>query len=208
MKRIYFLFVSTSLFICSLQLFGQEPPDNRNVWAGGQKGYVITGDLSVLKGQKTFSVIVDPHVKKMGVKEMPDSIYLPIRVKELNDEKAGQGDKWLAEWNEAKKNFTAAFIEGFNSKLKSKGVVVGLNDSFAEYTFIIYTRNLMRFMSNMYIIIDMNVVKTKDPGTIVAKIRFPVNNSVLKSKQFKGENERAYFGAGYLFSKYCVKNVF
>lgn len=208
MKSMTLIITFIILFFQSLQLISQDEPDKRNVWTGGQKGYVITGDLNVIKGQKTFCVIVDPYVKKMGAKEEPDSIYIPKRVKEFNDKKAGKGDQWLNEWNESKKNFKAAFIEGFNSKLTTKGVNVGLNDTFAEYTFIIYTKTLMEFMGSIYIILDMDVVKTKDPKTIVAKIRFPLNNSKLKSKQFKGDNERAYFAAGVLFAKYCSKNIF
>ncbi|MCX6334668.1 MAG: hypothetical protein NT092_10245 [Bacteroidia bacterium] len=208
MKSLNIYIACIILFLFSLQLFSQEEPDKRNVWSGGQKGYVITGDLSVVKDQKTFNIIVDPHIKKMGAKEEPDSVYIPKRVKEFNAEIAGKGDQWLEKWNESQKNFKAAFIEGFNSKLKSKGINVGLNDTMAEYTFIIYTKNHMEFMGGVYIIVDMDVVKTSDPNTKVASIRCPLNNSNLKSKQFKGQSERAYFGAGVLFSKYCIKNIF
>lgn len=208
MKSLNFIIACIILFFCSLQLFGQEGPDTRNVWSGGQKGYVITGDLSVLKGQNTFSVIVDPHIRRMGAREEPDSIYISKRVREFNTEKSGKGDEWLDEWNKSKKNFKAAFIEGFNSKLKNKGVNVGLDDIMAEYTFIIYTKTHMEFMGGVFIILDIDVVKTRDPNTKVASIRCPLNNSNAKSKQFKGDNERAYYGAGMLFSKYCSKNVF
>jgi hypothetical protein len=195
------------LVFLSSQLLSQEVPDKRNVWSGGQKGYVITGDLSVVKGQKTFFVVMDPHIKKMGAKEEPDSIYISKRVKEFNDAKPGKGDQWLKEWNDSKKNFKAAFIEGFNSKLVNKGINVGLNDTSAEYTFIVSTKTLMEFMGTMFIILDMDVVKTQD-HTKVASIRFPVNNNKYKSKLSKGANERAYFTAGVLFGKYCSKNVF
>jgi hypothetical protein len=209
MRNFKFWIISGMLVVFSIHLFGQEePPDKRNVWTGGQKGYVVSGDLSVLKNQKTFNIILDSHIKKMGAKEEPDSIYIPKRVKDLNDKKAGKGDQWLAEWNESKKNFKPAFIEGFNKSVLKKGVIVGLRDTLAEYTFIIYSKTLMEFMGDMYLIVDMDVVKTSNPGDKIASIRFPLNNSGLKSKQFKGANERAYYGAGVLFGKYCYKEVF
>ena len=208
MKSSKICFVTFLFVVLALQLSAQEEPDKRNVWTGGQKGYVVSGDLTVLEGQKTFNIIMDPHIKKMGAKEEPDTVYIKKKVQELNDKKAGNGDKWLEEWNAAKKNFKAAFIEGFNAKVASKGVNVGLQDTLAEYTFIVYTRNLMEFWGAIYIILDMDVVKTNDPHAKIASIKFPVNNSNLKSKQFKGMNERAYYGAGNLFGKYCSKNVF
>jgi len=208
MKTMNFFITCIILFFYTLKLFSQEEPDNRNVWSGGQKGHVITGDIYAIKGQKTFSIIVDPHIEKMGAKEEPDSIYIPKRVKEFNIEKAGKGDQWLAAWNESQKNFKAAFIEGLNSKLEGKGINVGQDDTTAEYTFIIYTKTLMEFMGHVFIILDIDVVKTNDQDTKIARIRCPLNNSKIKSRQFKGENECAYHGAGVLLSRYCNKNIF
>jgi len=208
MKSTKYLIACIVLFFLSFQLFSQEEPDKRNVWTGGQKGYVITGDLSVLQGQQTFSLILDPRIKKMGAKEEPDSVYIPNRVKEFNKKKAGKGDQWLVEWNESQKNFGPAFIEGFNSKLEKKGIYIGQDNASSECTFIIYSKTHMEFMGAVYLILDMDVVKTNDPDTKIASIRFPLNNSGFKSKQFKRDTERAYYGAGVLFGKYCDKNVF
>ena len=202
-----FVFFSLVYFL-PFQLISQEAPDKRNVWSGGQNGYVVTGDLSILKNEKTFNVVIVPGIKKMGAKEEPDSIYIPNRVKELNEKKAGKGDKWLEEWEAAQKNFKQAFIDGFNVKAQKKGVNIGSNDAQANYTFILYTRNLMEFWSAMYLILDMDVVKTSDPSTRIISIRFPVNNSSKATKAYKDLNERAYYWAGYLFGKYFAKAAY
>ncbi len=208
MKTLKILTLILLLFTISAHLYSQEQPDKRNIWTGGQKGYVITGDLSVIKGQKTFNVVLDPHIKRMGLAEAPDSIYMPKKVSELNEKNPGSGDKWLQEYVNARVNFKAAFIEGFNSRLKDKGVQVGPNDTAADYSFYISTKALSEFMGDIYIILDINVVKTADTSQIVAAIRCPLNNSKLKSKLYKSKYERAYFGAGVLFGKYCFKNIF
>jgi hypothetical protein len=78
----------------------------------------------------------------------------------------------------------------------------------ADYTFDISTKALSEFMGDMYVILDIDVAKTADPSTKIVSIRCPLNNSKLKSKLYKSKYERAYFGAGVLFGKYCYKNIF
>jgi len=208
MKKMNFSLLVIFLVILSVKSFCQEQPDKRNIWTGGQKGYVITGDLTVIKGQTTFAINIDPHVKRMGLAEAPDSVYIPKKVQELNDGRPGSGDKWLKEWQDAQINFKAAFIEGFNARLVSKGVKVGPDDSMADYTFNISTKALSEFMGDIYVIVDIDVVKTADQSTNVVSIRCPLNNSNMKSKLYKTKYERAYLGAGSLFGKYCYKNIF
>ena len=207
--KTYFLFGIIGLFaFIPYRLISQEQPDKRNVWTGGQKGYVVTGDLTMLKGQKTFNIIINPRIQKMGAAEEPDSVYISKRVKEWNEDKAGKGDNWLYEWKATKKNFKPAFIEGLNKKLSKYGVKVGPHDDWADYTFMIYTKNLMEFMNKIYVILDIDVVQTEDPTVKLASIRCPVNNSILQSEQFTSKYERAYYGAGYLFGRYLSKNVY
>lgn len=208
MKSLFFLTVISLFILISFQLPAQEEPDERNVWTGGQKGYVVTGDLTVLKNEKTFNISITPQIQKMGSAEEPDTVYIAKRVKEWNEEKAGSGDQWLSDWNEAKKNFKPAFIEGLNVRLSKIGVNIGPDDTSTEFTFVIYTKNLMEFWGGIYIILDMDVVNTKDPDIKTASIRFPVNNSSPKSKQFTRNYERAYYAAGLLFGKYLVKNIY
>lgn len=90
MKNLIFIAISLSALV-SMRLTAQEIPDNRNVWTGGQSGYIVTGDLSVLRNVKTFNIIITPGVKKMGASEVPDSVYVATRVQEWNAEKPGKG---------------------------------------------------------------------------------------------------------------------
>lgn len=208
MKSLILLIIVILFTLISFCLPAQEEPDKRNLWTGGQKGYVVTGDLTVIKNEKTFNVIINPRIQKMGVSEEPDTVYVAKRVKEWNDEKAGTGDQWLNEWELAKKNFKPALIEGMNDRLSKIGVNIGPDDTSSAYTFIIYTKYLMEFMNKIFIILDVDIVKTTDPNIKIASIRCPVNNSVLESKQITVTTEHAFYNAGRMFGKYLIKNIY
>jgi hypothetical protein len=195
------------LFVAT-QLKSQDTIDHRNLWTGGQKGHVVFGDLTPLKGQTTFNIIVDPHVEKMGAAEEPDSVYIAKRVAEWNADKKGKGDVWLSSWKNSSANFKPVFIAGMNRQLVKCGVTIGLDDSMAEYTFIVYTRSLMDFMNRTFIILDVKVVLTTDPDVQIAFIRCPVNNSALGDEYCTSEYEKAYYSGGYLLGRFLRKGVF
>ncbi len=209
MKKIYLIALISLLSVVSIQIFGQEvPPDKRSVWASAQKGFlVISGDISAIKGQKTLNISISQQIQKMGTKYMPDSVFIANRVKEFNEEKAGKGDKWLEEWNKELNNFNPAFVEGSNKVTAKSGLKVALNDPSAEYTCLITTKHLMEFWGKIYVILDMDVVKTNDPGTIVATVRFPLVCGTKTSKLYQEKNESAYYTAGLTFGKYFIKTA-
>jgi hypothetical protein len=209
MKKLKFWLVTGLVTVFVFQMWAQEvPPDKRTVWISAQKDFlVISGDISVLKGATALNVSVSPEIQKMGTKYQPDSVFIANRVKEYNDSKPGKGDIWLNDWNREKNNFAPAFVEGFN-KIFAKSVIKAVSkDASAEYTFIIYTKHLMEYWGSVYVILDGDIVKTNDPVTKVASIRFPVLYSAKKGKQYKEKYECAYYTAGLYFGKFYKKKV-
>ena len=210
MKKIYLIALISLLSVVSIQIVAQEvPPDKRSVWfTDVQKGFlVISGDISAIKGQKTLNISISKRIQKMGTKYQPDSVFIANRVKEFNDEKPGKGDKWLEEWNKEKNNFNTVFIEGFNKITAKSGIKVSLNDPSVEYTCLITTKHLMAYFGKIYVILDMDVVKTNDPSIIVATVRFPVVCGPLKPKSHQEKNESAYYTAGLTFGRYYNKQA-
>ena len=189
-------------------LQAQQTPDNRNIRTGAKRNYEVFGDLSPLKNQKTFNVIVIPHVEKMGVAEQPDSVYIATRISEWNTEEPGKGDQWLNTWNNARSNFKPAFIAGMNEGLTKSGIAIGPSDSQAEFTLTIYTRHLMEWWSDVYVIFDVQVIKTSEPENEVALIRCPTNYSARGGDYTESKYEKAYYTAGFLLGKYFEEEIY
>ncbi len=208
MKSLFITVGVPLLILGTFSLHAQQTPDNRNVRDGTGRKYEVFGDLSPLKNQKTFHVNVIPYVEQMGVAEQPDTVYIATRVSEWNAEEPGTGDQWLNTWNDARANFNSAFIAGMNEGLKKSGVGIGPGDSWAEYTLTVYTRHLMEWWSDVYIIIDVRVMKTSEPENEVALIRCPVNYSARGGDYTKSKYEKAYYTTGYLLGTYLAKEVY
>ena len=196
------------LIIGTFNLQAQQTPDNRNIRTGAKRNYEVFGDLSPLKNQKTINVLLTPHIEKMGVAEQPDSVYIATRISEWNADEPGKGDQWLITWNDARANFKSAFIAGMNEGLAKSGVGIGPGDSWAEYTFTVNTRHLMEWWSDVYIIIDVRVMKTSEPEKEIALIRCPVNYGSRGNDYTKSKYEKAYYTTGYLLGIYLTKEVY
>jgi hypothetical protein len=204
-----FIAVGMPLLITGMfNLQAQQTPDNRNIRDGSWRNHEVFGDLSPLKNQKTFNVVVIPRVEKMGVAEQPDSVYIATRINEWNAEEPGKGDQWLITWNNSRANFKSAFIAGMNEGLIKAGVGIGSDDSWAGYTLTVYTRHLMEFWNEVYVILDVQIIKTSERENEIALIRCPVNYSARGGDYTKSKYEKAYYTAGYLLGKYLEKEVY
>ena len=202
MKNLFIAIALPLLMTGTFNLQAQQTPDKRNIRDGSKRNHEVFGDLSPLKSQKTFNVIVMPHVEKMGYAEQPDSVYIATRISEWNAEEPGKGDQWLNTWNKARANFKSAFIAGMNEGLTKSGIHLGPDDSWAEYTLTVYTRHLMEFWNEVYVILDVQVIKTSAPENEVALIRCPVNYSARGGDFTESKYEKAYYTAGYLLGKF------
>ena len=102
MKNLFIAIALSLLITGTFNLQAQQTPDNRNIRDGSKRSHEVFGDLSPLKNQNTFNIIVVPHIEKMGVAEQPDSVYIATRISEWNAEEPGKGDQWLITWNDAR----------------------------------------------------------------------------------------------------------
>jgi hypothetical protein len=208
MKSLFIIVAVLILIIGTNRITAQQTPDNRNIRTGTKRNYEVFGDLSPLKNQRTFNVIVRPKVEKMGVAGQPDSVYIATRVSEWNAEEPGNGDRWLRTWNDARANFKSMFITGMNESLMKSGFDIGPGDSLAEYTLTVNTRHLMEWWSDVYVILDVQVTKTSEPENMIALIRCPVNYGARGGDYTESKYEKAYYTAGFLLGNYLEKEIF
>ncbi len=208
MRSLPILSAVLILMIGTCQVYAQQTPDNRNIRSGTKRNYEVFGDLSPLKNQKILNVIIMPHIEKMGVAEHPDSVYIATRISEWNVEEPGKGDQWFSTWNDARANFQPIFNAGMNEGLIKSGIAIGSNDPGAEYTLIVYTRHLMEWWSDVYVILDVQITKTAKPDNEIALIRCPVNYGARGGDLTKDKYEKAYYTAGFLLGKYLEKEIF
>jgi hypothetical protein len=208
MKIRYLVLHGISFILFNTYILAQETPDHRNVWSGGQSGYVVFGDMAPLLGQQTFYVLVDPYIPQMGAAYQPDSVYVATRVNEWNAEKEGKGDQWLSYWNDAKNNFQPAFVNGMNVKLAKAGIKIGMEDSGAEYTLLLKTKHMMEFMGSIYVVQDIYFLRTENPGDTVAHVRCPVNAGTMGREYCRSNYEMAYYTTGVMFGRYLYKVLY
>ena len=207
MKKLWIVLFLVVLFVAGKSSYAQD--DTRNVWTGGKpKKIVVDGDITVVKNERTINFEISTKGFKIGAKEQRDTLYEATRVKEFNKSKEGSGDKWLNEWNETKRTFKPAFVEGFNSVVSKKGINEVKDDINSMYTFLIRPKQMMEFMGSIYFIVDMDVVLTKDRNTIIATVTFPLLANTKKSKQFKTKFANDYYTAGWYLGKYFKDKVY
>ncbi len=138
------------------------------------KTTLISGDLSVLKGQK--EVKFEFTYEGMMVGGFPDEKYQEKKQKEYNEKEAGKGDTWREGWvGNREKMFHPKFVELFNDRLD--GVAVGGTDKTeAKYTFIIrttstepgYNIGISRVPASVNSTITL--VETANPSNVLAEL--------------------------------------
>lgn len=107
-----------------------------SVTGSAQEVDITKGDLSFLKGET--SINFEFTYEKMAVGDFSkEADYIKKRKDELNAKEPGSGDKWVAEWEEQKKNyFGDKFMLGFTKQNK-----LTYNKD-AKYTLIFNTKAL------------------------------------------------------------------
>jgi len=109
--------------------------------AMGQKIAWETGeDLAFLKGQKELAVEYDYSTIK--VKGEAEADYLKSQKEELNKDKAGDGDEFVAEWTKARATkYQPHFEKEFNKRINDSAILVKPGSN-AQYTLIIVTEDM------------------------------------------------------------------
>ena len=184
-----------------------------------------TGDLSVLKGQKTVNLQFDYSKMEVG-KFANEEDYIKKGIDDRNKKKEGSGDAWAAKWRADKtEHYQPAFIEAFNKKSDDCGIEVKENATDARYTLIIRTIFLEQGVeaivgskpSEIDLVID--VVETTAPDKVIATIDAEKNkgsstrmtvNGVPVSKESYDTGLRiaeAYETAGKSLAKFVCKQL-
>jgi hypothetical protein len=103
-----------------------------------QKIKLVSGDLSFLKGQTKINIEYIYDGMMVGLKSEED--YVNSKVEYYNKDKAGEGDKWLQNWINCRKNkYQPKFEEMLNLYLKKNKVNFSPNNTDAKYTLILKT---------------------------------------------------------------------
>ena len=95
-------------------------------------------DLSYILGTKNVSYEIRWDSATFNGNET-EKAFCEAKVKEKNFAKAGDGDSWLAKWNESKAEvFPKYFLKFFEPRMKKSKLSVKENDPKAPYHMIIY----------------------------------------------------------------------
>ncbi len=135
-----------------------------------------SGNLSVLKGQKTINLQFDYQNMKVGKFDKEED-YIKKGTADRNDKKAGTGDAWAVKWkSDQTDRFPGAFAEAFNNKAEDCGIELKSNATDATYTMVVHTRFMEQGVeayvgtkaSEVDLVID--IVETKAPDKVIASI--------------------------------------
>ena len=108
--------------------------------ANAQKLVTKSGNLDFLKGQKEFNVEFIFDKTTFGKANKPEAEFIKEKVDENNKKEAGQGDKWLEDWNNAKAH---KFPEKFISIMKEEMPAdVSVNTPTAKYICMVKPLNM------------------------------------------------------------------
>jgi hypothetical protein len=175
-----------------------------------QKFIPYSGDINILKNQKTLNVRFNYEKMKVGALSS-EKEYIEKRVNEYEAKKSGKGAEWLSEWNDNKKSWEAGFVETLNKKLKKNGIVSGLNQNQANYTLYIYPLFLeigwyaLMVSQNAELDLEIFVCATNDLEN--QKARILIENAYGDKETDNGRISWAYKHAAEKFGKFLRKNI-
>ena len=107
------------------------------------KAKLVSGDLTVLKGQTSISVEFDYAGMTVGGKDTPEAQWLAEEVAKRNGQKAGSGDAFKATWGSSRAELYAPrFLEQLNKELDKAGAKAALGAATPQYRLIVRTVNV------------------------------------------------------------------
>jgi hypothetical protein len=170
MKKLTILFMMGAFVFASANIFAQCK--------------VESGSLAVLKGQTVINLQYDYSKMAVG-KFKNESDYVADRTADMNKKKPGDGDRWAESWkNDRASRFQPTFEKNLNQELAPFSVTGKENATDAKYTLIVRTvftepgYNVGISRMNAYIKVDVDLVETANPGTVLAKMIMKKENSI------------------------------
>ena len=147
-----------------------------SVVAKAQKVALESGNLKMLKGQKTLMIEYDFKDIDMG-KEGSETDYLAKKKNDLNAKEPGKGDKFVDDWNTAKTSkYPEKFESLFNKEMEGKLSVASSNTS-AKYKLIVKTLTMYPGFNvgitkwPAYCTFEFSIVETAKPDKVLCKIK-------------------------------------
>ena len=132
-------------------------------------------DLAFMKGQRDVAAEFD--YSKITVKGEAPATYLESQKTDLNADKPGDGDAFVAEWTDAReKKYQPEFAKGFNKMLLKDSIWVN-NSGNAKYTIILTTEDMSLGKGKMFVkkpaevTFSFVIVETANKDNVVAKGR-------------------------------------
>lgn len=143
----------------------------------GQK--LKSGDVKVLNGQKVLNLQYDYSKMAVG-KFKNEKDYVEDGIIDRNKKKPGTGDDWGKKWvSDRQDRFQPMFEKNLNNKIDIAGVFAKENAENAKYTLICRTTftepgfNVGVMSKKAFIDMEVDVVETANPGTVLATIALP-----------------------------------
>ena len=203
MKKLSTLFLLAAFMLPSTTLFSQCK--------------LVSGDVHVLKGQNLINLQYDYSKMAVG-KFKNEADYVADRTADMNKKKPGDGDRWAELWrSDRTTKFQPMFEKNLNGKLLEFNVTGKENATDAKYTLIIRTTftepgfNVGITRQNAWIKLEIDLVETANPGTVLASMEMKREDSVnMMGYDFDTGTriQSAYDRAGEHLGAFLVKNVF
>jgi hypothetical protein len=202
MKKISILLLMGALLFPGLTIFAQCK--------------LVSGDVHVLKGQKVINLQFDYSNMAVGKFRSADE-YVANRVSDMNKKKPGDGDRWAEAWkNDRTSRFQPMFEKNLNERIEKFNVTGKENATDAKYTLIIRTiftepgYNIGISRMNAWIKMEVDLVETSNPGTVLATIMMKREDSInMMGYDYDtgGRIQSAYDRAGEHLASFLIKNA-
>jgi ribosomal protein L22 len=141
-----------------------------------QKIALVSGDLSILKGQTELNIVYDYSSMAVG-KFKTEAEYKEKKIKEANEKEAGKGDQWEQSWeNDKTTRFPSKFEELFNKGIKDFNINASQNNENAKYTLIVKTIylepgfNIGVTRKNAAVSFEYLIVESSDHSKVLARM--------------------------------------
>ena len=134
------------------------------------------GDVSVLKNEKYFMVLLKVDAMKMGNNNDSVPVYEKKKVEELNSRASGKGDYWLRKWEFDQTCFLTEFICGFNDMasgsmiLKPDTVVNG--EAKPAFIMVLTPSQLFDYVDVCHLLMHLKIATVSNPEKAVAEFDF------------------------------------
>ena len=177
----------------------------------------VSGDVSVLRGQLVINLQYDYSNLSVG-KFKDEKDYVAKRVDDMNKKKPGDGDRWAEAWNNDRTSrYQPTFERNLNAITGKFNVTFKENATDAKYTLIVKTTfiepgfNVGITRQNAWIKLEIDLVETANPGTVLASMQMKREDSVnMMGYDFDTGSriQSAYDRAGDHLGAFLVKNAF